>query len=98
MSTTLLSLQKWDTTNFLADLSGMYAACRPVRYGRRGHVSVFRRTPGGATVSGLVDFTPGRATDADNQEKYIQQMALKWRAESPYKDIVSAIYDSLENI
>lgn len=72
----------WDETNFLVDLAGHYANCNWL--GKTGEIDVDRLTPGGQTISGVVDSTEGSRGDIDAVNGYIRTVIDRWLRSQTY--------------
>ena len=79
--------QEWDPTNFLVDLSGLYANCRYV--GVSGLMGVDRNTPYGNSMVAIVDDTAGEEMYSDAINEYITEVLDSWMHNNVYRTKVS---------
>jgi hypothetical protein len=77
----------WDETNFLVDLSGLYANCDALKQ-PRGTINVDRKTRDGATVGGIVDTIQGAETHVGATTNYIAEIIKRWNSSQLYNDLI----------
>lgn len=78
---------EWDYTNFLVDLAGTYANCDATK-GSGSAFDTNTLTPGGETVSGVVDWTDGSGADVDSVNEYIRTVIDRWTTERRYNSLI----------
>ena len=78
-------MQEWDHTNFLVDLSGLYANCKTLDGHRPERViNVDRKTPDGESVVAVIGSIAGRETDVNSMTAYIEELIKQWMANNYY--------------
>jgi len=77
------TLQEWDYTNFLVDLSGHHAHCKATRH-QAGVKEIHRRTPAGETIVAAVDFTDGSLKNTHAIDGYIQEVIKRWETTNQF--------------
>jgi len=77
---------KYDTTNFLVDLSGRYVLCDKV--GQRGKMQISETFRDGTPIHGVVDYGFGPETHADAVKAYIQQTLSGWVSDPVFVEYI----------
>ena len=86
-------IQEWDSTNYLVDLSGLYAKCS---YTRAQTVAVSQRAPPDETeIVAAVDQTDGSGTDSNSVHGYIVNVINKWIKEKTFHTQVQIYFQIL---
>ena len=87
-------MQEWDESNFLVDLSGLYANCEALKQ-PRGIINVDRKTRDGDDIGAFTDNIEGGETHVDATNNYITQLIKRWNSAQVYNDMVCIFFDTI---
>ena len=84
-----VSLQAYDATNFLVDLSGRYVTCS--RVGHRGVMHIAEVQENRAPICGLIDYGFGGGAHTRAVNMYISETLDTWVNDPEFVDVVSMV-------
>merc|ERR1712004_32071 len=79
---------RYDTTNYLVDLSGRYVLCDKV--GQRGKMQITETLRDGSPIYGVVDYGFGPETHANAVKEYIQQTLSGWASDAVFAGSIAS--------